>query len=387
MLKGLKILLKAVLALFIAANLFLIITGNFYVYRAIYYTFLHGQTGPGIFDKDYFYSRKVATVNPQPWPLARDYNKKDISKEQQEELEKLNTTSFLVFRNDSLVYERYFEGFGQKEVSNSFSMAKSLVSMLVGVALYEGKIASIDDKVSKYLPEYNEGSRKNITLRHLLSMSSGIEWNESSWNPLSHNAWAYYTTDLDNVMQTVEYTGDPGKVFDYKSGSTQVLAMVLQKVTGQKLSDYASEKIWKKIGAEQEAYWSLDHKDGVEKAYCCLYASSRDFARLGKLMLHCGKWNGERIMDSSFACESVRPANLKTTDGSSNDRYGLTWWTTNHKGQHVFYARGIKGQYIICIPGENIMIVRTGHRRGEKNASDLPIEIPNYIETGLYFKK
>jgi len=383
-----KILLKSLIVLIILVNLFILVTGNFYIYRAIWFTFFHGQGGPDIFDKEYFYSREVTAAKAEPWPQARDYNKKEIPKDKEEQLGKLGTTSFLVFRNDSLVYEKYYEEFGEKEVSNSFSMAKSLVGILIGVAVHEGKINSIDDPVSKYLPEYKEGNRKKITLRHLLSMSSGMDWNESSWNPLSHNAEAYYSTNLPGVMEDVEYDGEPGKYFDYKSGSTQVLGMVLEKVTGQHLAEYASEKIWKKIGAEQTAFWSLDHENGTEKAYCCLYASSRDFARLGKLMMHAGNWNGQQLLDSNYVAESIKPANLSIPEPESgtNDRYGLTWWLVKHKNQQVYYARGIKGQYIICIPNENIIVVRTGHKRGKKLAGDIPSEVLDYIETGLYFK-
>lgn len=383
-----KFLLKFILVLIILVNLFILVTGNFYIYRAIWYTFFHGQGGPGIFDKEYFYSRQVTAAKAQPWPQARDYNKKDLPKDKAALIDDLHTTSFLVFRNDSLVYEKYYEDFGEKEVSNSFSMAKSLVSMLIGVALHEGKITSIDDPVSKYLPEYKEGNRKKITLRHLLNMSSGIEWNESSWNPLSDNAEAYYSTNLDGVMDGVDYDGKPGKFFDYKSGSTQVLAIVLKKVTGKSLAEYASEKIWKKTGAEQAAFWSLDHQDGTEKAYCCLYATSRDFARLGKLMMHWGNWNGEQILDSAYVAQSITPAelNIPSPECVPNDRYGLTWWLVKHNDHQVFYARGIKGQYIICMPDENLMVVRTGHKRGKKLEGDIPAEVMDYIDAGLYFK-
>lgn len=381
-----KFLLKFLVVVLVVVNLLIIVTGNFYIYRAVYYTFLHGQAGPGIFDKDYFYSRGVNAATAQPWALAKNYNKKDLPQETEEKLAEYSTTSFLVFKNDSLLFEKYYEGFGEKGESNSFSMAKSLVSMLVGVAVKEGKITSIDDPVSKYLSGYTEGNKSKITIRHLLSMSSDMVWNESAWNPLSHNAEAYYCTDLDGMMSDVEYGSLPGKTFEYKSGSTQVLGMILQKVTGQRLSVYASEKIWKKVGAENTAYWSLDHEDGVEKAYCCLYATSRDFARLGKLMMHHGQWNGEQIIDSAYVAESTRPADLNIPEGGKNDRYGLTWWMLEHKGHHVFYARGIKGQYIACIPDENMMVVRTGHKRGPKLEGDLPSDLVQYLDAGLYFK-
>lgn len=380
-----KFLLKAFLILFVLINLFIIFSGNFYLYRAVYYTFLHGQASPGILDKDYFYSREVKNDLTQPWPISKNYNKRNIPAATEEKLTDLNTTSFLVIRHDSIVFEKYYDGFDEMTLSNSFSIAKSVTSLLIGIAVDEGKIKSIDDPVSQYLTGYLEGNRKKITIRHLLTMSADMDWNESAWNPLSHNAEAYYGTDIESVMEDVEYGNNPGKVFDYKSGSTQVLGMILKKVTGKSLAEYASEKIWKKIGAEQAAFWSLDNENGTEKAYCCLYAISRDFARIGKLMLNHGKWNGEKVIDSSYVAQCKVPADLKTTDGKKNDRYSLSFWITTHKGHTVFYARGIKGQYIICIPAENMIIVRTGHQRGEKRSDDQPTDLFHCIDAGLSF--
>lgn len=383
----LRFLIKGIIILAVAINLFILVSGNLYLYRAIYYTFFHLQAGPGIFDKEYFYTRDVQKGSAQPWALAGNYNKKKLSKEQHNQLKDLSTTSFLVLKNNQLIYEEYFDGFGQKEVSNSFSMAKSVISLLIGIAQQEGKITSIDDPVGKYLAGYDTGNRKKITIRHLLSMSSDMHWDESAWNPLSHNAEAYYGTDLDDIMSDVEYGALAGKTFDYKSGNTQVLGMILKKVTGKSVADYASEKIWSKIGAEDKAYWSLDHENGVEKAYCCLYATSRDFARLGKLMLDYGKWNGERIIDSAYVAQCVQPAKLSTTDGYENKRYGLSWWLVEHKGQQVFYARGIKGQYVICMPDEQIIIVRTGHWRGKKRPDDQPEDLFFLMDIALELTK
>lgn len=386
-LKGIgRYFLKFVLFFLVVANLYIFITGNFYLYRAVFYTFLHGQGGPGIFDKEYFYSREVNIAKGEAWPVSKNYNKFQIPEAYRDSLADLKTTSYLVFKNDTLVYEEYFDGFGQKEISNSFSMAKSVTGLLIGIAKDEGKISSIDDPVSKYLSGYNTGNRKKITIRHLLTMSADLVWNESAWNPLSHNAEAYYGTDINEMMGRVEYGAAPGKIFDYKSGSTQVLGMIITKVTGKSLSEYASEKIWKKIGAEDKAFWSLDHNDGMEKAYCCLYATSRDYARLGKLMLHYGKWNGEKVIDSGYVAECITPAKLKTTEGVDNKVYGLTWWTNEHKGLDVFYARGIKGQYVICVPSKKIIIVRTGHKRGKKRADDTPEELFTLIDIALSIK-
>ncbi|HRE95690.1 MAG TPA: serine hydrolase, partial [Flavobacteriales bacterium] len=131
-------------------------------------------------------------------------------------------------------------------------------------------------------------------------------------------------------------------------------------------------------GAEQPAYWSLDKEGGLEKSYCCLYATGRDFARLGKLYMHEGTWNEKRIVSSEWVKQSITPAELIDEDGSKNQRYGYQWWITQYEGKKVFYMRGILGQYVICYPEEDLIIVRTGHKRGRKQ-NDTPVEIDDYI--------
>ncbi len=383
-----RYLFKAVIIILIAANLYILITGNFYVYRAVYYTFLHGQTGPDILDRDYFFSREVANGEGQPWAVSSQFNHVKMTDDDRKKIESLQTTSFIIIRNDSLVYEEYFDGFDKEQTSNSFSMAKTVVGMLIGIAVKEKKIKSIDDKVGDYLNTYKEGFRSKLTIRHFLSMSSDMVWDESGWNPLSDNAEAYYGTNLTDKIKDVEYNGNPGKNFDYRSGNTQILAQILEKVTKKKLANYASEKIWKKIGAETRASWSLDHENGTEKAYCCLYATSRDYARLGKLVLHNGYWNGQEVVDSAFLAEATVPVKLGIPDGGDNDRYGLTFWCTkDENGNSIFYFRGIKGQYIVCWPKYNVVFVRTGHKRGDKRKDDQPTDLFDYLKAVKHILK
>jgi CubicO group peptidase (beta-lactamase class C family) len=373
--KWLFIVLGIVLLL---ANVFILVTGRFYLYRAVGYTYLVGQSGPGIHDKDYFYSREIAHAQPEPWPYHREFGKVNLSGEEIKALEKYKTTSFLVFHEDSLLLEHYFEDFTPETVSNSFSMAKSVVSIAVGIAIAEGKIKSVDQPVSDFIPEYKEGKRSELTIFHLLTMSAALDWNESGGNPLSHNAEAYYGTDLEEMILECEVIGEPGKIFNYQSGATMILGYVVEKATGMKLSKYIEEKIWKKIGAENTAYWSLDHEDGTEKAYCCMYSTGRDFARFGKLYMHHGNWNGTQIVPEEWVKTSLTPAPLMDEDGKPNERYGYCWWMVKHKDMPCFYMRGILGQYVICIPEKELIIVRTGHKRGEKQG-DQPLDIFTYM--------
>lgn len=373
-----KIFFITVFSLLIIGSIFAVATGRTYLFRAVYYTYLHGQSGPGIQDKDYFYYREIHEAVPQPWPTDKYYAKVNLNPSQIKKLEDYKTTSFLVFHKDALLLETYFEDFNFKTVSNSFSMAKSIVSICIGIAIDEGKIKDENQFVSDFIPSFKEGEKSKLTLKHLLTMSGGLDWSESGGNPLSNNAEAYYGTDLKSMIEEVNVVTDPGKKFDYQSGATLILGYVVELATGQKLSHYASDKIWKKIGAENIAYWSLDAEDGLEKSYCCYYATARDFARFGKLYLHHGIWHGDTIVSPEWVQKSISPADLLDEDGSKLKRYGYSWWMTDHKGEAVYYMRGILGQYVICMPESEIVIVRTGHKRGEKRG-DQPLDIYDYM--------
>src|SRR5690606_32584664 len=190
-------------------------------------------------------------------------------------LEDLNSVALLRIENGEIVFEKYWDGYSESSLSNSFSMAKSITSLLVGVAIKEGKIGSVDDKVSHYLDGVNEGLAAQLTIRHLLTMSSGSNWSESYQNPLSVTTEAYYGSDLVKAMNRLEIKTAPGTLHKYKSGDTQWLGLLLEKATGKSLSEYASEKLWKPMGAEHPALWSTDHEGGVEKAYCCFNTNAR----------------------------------------------------------------------------------------------------------------
>ncbi|MFN3341270.1 MAG: serine hydrolase domain-containing protein [Flavobacteriales bacterium] len=376
--KFFKWTLIALGVLLILANAFILISGRTYIYKAVACTYLVGQSGPGILDLEYFPKREVANQIAEPWPVHPDYASAKLLPEQQKILDQYKSTSFLIFRRDTLVLEYYTGGFDEHTVSNSFSMAKSLVSLLCGIAIDEGKIKGVDQPVSDFIPSFAEGEKSKLTLWHLLTMSAATDWSESGGNPLSHNAEAYYGWDLEGMIEDTKVEGEPGKKFYYQSGITLILGYCVYKATGVPLAEYASEKVWKNIGAEQPAYWSLDKEGGLEKSYCCLYATGRDFARLGKLYMHAGAWNGKRIVSSDWVQQSITPAELIDEDGSKNQRYGYQWWITQYEGKKVFYMRGILGQYVICYPEEDLIIVRTGHKRGRKQ-NDTPVEIDDYI--------
>ena len=201
------------------------------------------------------------------WGIAKDYNTYELSPEDDAYLNDFRTVSFLVIQNDSIVYEEYRSGWNDTKTSNIFSSTKSIVGLLVGIAYDEGKIASLDDPVGKYIPEFNEGKKKDITIRNLLTMSGGLNWDEAYASLFSVTTHGYYGNDLYDLVTTLDVIEEPGKQFSYRSGDTQILAFVVEKATGKSISDYAEEKLWKPMQVCQDAYWLLDKKDGDEKSF------------------------------------------------------------------------------------------------------------------------
>lgn len=332
----------------------LLVTGRMYLLKAAwYYT-------ADIDDYKIFDNRTVASGEPQPWKWSAEYNKIVYPESLNQKLEEKETIALAVIRNDSLLFEKYWDGFSDSSLSSSFSVAKSITSLAIGVALKEGKINSLDEPVSDFLTEFKEGIKAKLTIRHLLTMSSGSDWDESYSNPFSITTEAYYGYDLYKTATRVKIIRQPGTYHTYQSGNTELLGLILEKATGKTLSDFVSEKLWRPLGAEHSALWSLDKKNGHEKAYCCFNTNALDFARFGQLMLDSGKWNGASIIDTSYWRESITPCNIPDEHGNICDYYGFQWWLLPSR-PGVFYAQGILGQYIIVVPSKKIVIVRLGN--------------------------
>ncbi len=365
MLKFIKKFLKwfgiVLILLIVVANLAIVFTGRYYIYKGIANTYFRGHIRPTIYDLDVFENREVSTDAPQPWNDHPKLGSLAISADQRETIEALDPAAFLVAWGDTVIFEEYWGEHDVDRISNSFSMAKSIISLLIGVALDEGKIKSIDEPVANYLPEF-EDEKKDITIRHILTMSSGLSWSESYVSPFCDVAELYYDTDdRDLALNRRTIEEEPGKVYRYKSGDTQVLMYVLQAATGVTASQYASEKLWQKMGAESDAMWSLaGDETSAEKAFCCFYATSRDFLRLGKLINHRGNWNGQQLVSEAYVNEFCTPAPLLKGNGKPNQLYGFQYWAYTGLPYEVTYFRGMSGQYIISIPSKDLVIVRTG---------------------------
>jgi CubicO group peptidase (beta-lactamase class C family) len=303
--------------------------------------------------------------------------------------DKNKCVAFLIIRNDSILYEKYFNGRNEESFVPSFSAAKSFVSALVGIAIGEGKIKNVDQSITDYLPELLKADERfsKITIKDLLNMRSGILFTESYLNPFGNVAKSYYGRNLLAQMNILKIKEDPDKRFDYVSMNTQLLSFIVERATGKKLPDYLDEKIWQPLGMEYDATWSIDSKKHKEaKAFCGLNARARDFAKFGRLYLNKGNWNGKQIVPEDWVDASTTVN--KTTQ---NFFYTYQWWhnverknlsdTINKNGisristytdkdgktfqylqkpMNDFFANGLLGQFIYVYPEKNVIIVRLG---------------------------
>lgn len=276
-----------------------------------------------------------------------------------EYLEENETVAFLIIKNDTIIYEKYFNDYEESSIVASFSVAKSITSILIGCAIEDGLIKSEFDHIDKYLPELKIDGIHNLSIYDLLQMRSGLKYEESYWNPFGDAANFYYGTDIKKYVNELEFIHEPGTKFHYSSGDAQILGLLLEKVlNGKSISKYLEEKLWIPLGMEYPASWSLDKKEGVEKTFCCLNARARDFAKIGSLYLKEGNWQGKQILPRSW----VKKAAVIDTNTTSQWYYSYQWW---HTGNEDYFAQGILGQYIYINPKENTVIVGLGKENGE----------------------
>ncbi|MEM9886806.1 MAG: serine hydrolase [Bacteroidota bacterium] len=314
------------------------------------------------------------------------------------------TSAFLVIRNDSLIYESYFDNFNEYSQLPSFSVAKSFTSALVGIAVEEGFIASIHDPVTKYIEEVRDKAPEwqQLTVEHLLNMRSGIDFNEDNYvNPYSSIADLYLKNSVLKVIQKAKFEHPPGTVEYYSSMDTQILGLIVQRATGKTLAAYMEEKIWRPIGMESDARWFSDkEKYGVTKAFCCLHPIARDYAKFARLYLNQGNWEGQQIVPKDWVSRSIQPDfkngcyqyqwysgdksyvrakneagkwTTKTFPDSLSAAQAITEpdyqfvrkrnkeWVIRTCGP-AYYALGIFGQEVHIFPEENLIIIRLGER-------------------------
>jgi len=289
-------------------------------------------------------------------------------------LQSTETHSFIVARDDKVLYENYFNGYERNSLNESWSMAKSFVSALIGIAIGERSIKSIDDPITDYLPELKaQQGFDAITIRNLLTMGSGIQYRFGLF-PWDEFVLAGFYPDLRQLLLSdIKIVEPPGKTFHYNNYNTELLGMILERATHRTLSEYLQEKIWQPLGMEYSAQWSLDHQpDGLELSATLLNARAIDFAKFGRLFLNDGNWNGRQIVPQTWAVESTIKDPQDDRDWETFGRwrnfggyYKYFWWGVSlGRDDYEFLANGTYGQFIFISPRTRVVIVRTAGEDG-----------------------
>jgi CubicO group peptidase (beta-lactamase class C family) len=284
-----------------------------------------------------------------------------------DEYMRLNRVSgLLVLKNGALVLERYALGATRQTRWMSMSVAKSITSTLIGIAIAEGRIASIDDPVTRYVARLTGSAYDGVSVRQVLMMASGVRWNETYTDPTSDrrrllDAQIAQTPGAAlTLMASLPRAAPPGSVFTYSTGETLIAGEIVRGAVGMSTSEYLSAKIWKPLGMEADAAWWLDSPDGHEIAGSGISATLRDYARFGQFFMTGGMVNGRRILPEGWVAEAGSP---KVLAGGKRERYGYMWWPIDaapgSANADAFSAQGIFGQAIYINPREQVVIVQS----------------------------
>jgi CubicO group peptidase (beta-lactamase class C family) len=331
--------------------------------RAIYYNI------PDIDDHKIFPARTIRHNESNVFRFYKAENANDFGKEilvnnksfgaQVVDLESFcdftHTAAFLIIRNDSVIYEYYGDGYSDSTLLNPFSVTKAFLTTLTGIAIREGKIKSVDDPVSKYLPEFGDTEVGDVKIRQLLKHTSGIKFNDSHLNPLAGNAKYYYGRNLRKYMTRLELDTPAGTEYKYSSANAQLLAMTIERAVDTTLSAYLESRLWQEIGMQYDGSWSMDRKgeNAMEKAFSGLNSTPIDLAKLGRLYLQKGNWDNKAIIPKEFVCEATKK---DVSEGSSLD-YQYNFGVGPEK-YGSFFAVGLYGQLVYVYPEEQIIMVR-----------------------------
>ena len=270
-------------------------------------------------------------------------------------MDAMRTSGILILKDGKVVLERYGLDRGPNDRWTSFSVAKSVTAILAGAALKDGYIKSLDDPVSTYVPEMKGGSYDQVSARQLITMTSGVKWNEDYTDPNSDVAKVGFKVEEPGVNPVVSYMrklpreSAPGEKFVYKTGETDLAGIVISKAVGKPLSQYLSEKLWAPYGMEQDAVWMVDVA-GHERGGCCMSMTLRDYARIGQFMLEDGVANGQRVLPEGYMADASA-LHVKFDQGLYTG-YGYFLWLV----EGGYEAAGIFGQNIIVYPGEGLVI-------------------------------
>ena len=347
--------------------LILYATGNDYIFRGVKLTYLKGEKTANIDDYKDFDNNVIMAASPRVWHQHLDYNQFPLSANFEKEMKDFGTAGLVIIKDNQILSEYYFNGYVQNDLTNSFSMAKTFTTMMLGKAIEQGYIKSLDQKITDFIPEFKDDKfGAECTVGDLSAMTSGYDWDEDYYFPLNPTAKAYYGDDIVKQMLDRKFVAQPGGHFKYQSSDTQLLGIVIERALKNKsLSQYFQEEFWQPMGMELDAQWSKDNPKGMEKTYCCFNATARDFAKLGQLLLNDGNWYGKQILDSAFVQKMVLP-NKKAFGPNEAQVYGYSVWMDYDYKTPFYTMLGHLGQRVIVIPSEKLVVTRTGKTHNDQ---------------------
>ena len=329
-----------------------------YLIKGVKAVYFDGYTSAHIYDRKHFSQREIPSLNPQPFPYADE--KWSLNPQTREALERFNTRGLVVLKDQKVVLEEYWEDHNAQTISNSFSSAKSIITLLVQIAIQDGYINSWDDPITNYIPEYKIPEGVSVpTLRHFSTMTAGMQIAENYKNPFSKTAKLYYHNDVAEVaLSTPPGKFEAGTKWEYQSACTQMLGIALTRAVSESVSGYANRELFSKLGFETDATWHLDRDGGMEIAFSCLNATTLDFTKIGQLVLNHGKVGEFVVVDSAFLSMAVQ--------GYGSPKYGHGFWVYPETQGKIFGSRGLLGQIVMVIPEHNIVVARTGEMPGPR---------------------
>ncbi|MEY4584113.1 MAG: hypothetical protein RJB10_610, partial [Pseudomonadota bacterium] len=301
------------LGLLVLVALVIQLTGHGYFWKALSATYLQGHSTAHIDDAGNFAQRKIATTQPLAWDKDAAFNKEPLNTATLGYLQQYKSAAFVVAKNGKLLHETYFSPYTEASKTNSFSMAKTVTTMQVGLAVQQGLIPSFDAPITQFLPEYVGNARASkATISQISAMKAGHDWTENYKLPFNVTTDLYFGKDAEKLVLNQNFEREPNTEFEYSSGSTQVLGVILKRAIQKKnpqsnqpsnISEHLSQSLWQPLGMEQDAIYTLDRAGedgGMERTYCCIFATTRDYAKLGQLLLQDGQWGGKQLLDKAF---------------------------------------------------------------------------------------
>jgi CubicO group peptidase (beta-lactamase class C family) len=359
-------------------------SGHGYIWHALSATYLKGHATAHIDDAADFAQRTIATGTPVPWPRDARHNRDPLEPDTLAHLRRHGSAAFLVAQDGALLHETYFAPYDADSRTNSFSVAKTLTTMQVGLAVAQGLVSGFDASLVERLPEYAADPRgRRATVAQLSAMKAGHDWTEHYYLPLNVTTELYYGGDAAGLVLRQGFEREPGSAFEYSSGSTQLLGVFLQRALaahepGLTIAEHLSRSLWKPLGMARDAIYTLDREGGIERTYCCVFATARDFARLGQLLLQDGEWQGRPLLDRALV-ERMRTPDLVPY-------YGHSLWMDLKYTHPFWFMQGHQGQYVIGVPSKRLVIVRTGRFRDKDTKGPdgrTPAEVYRFVDQAV----